>query len=105
MRRIVTGIAFLCLWGSTALAAPGDFTEEFDLDESITRHDLVRVQQQHREQGTLLRAAEVEIVSTGVHLQRAENSKLHAASGAVRVARCDVNAFRGVRIDPPFTAR
>jgi hypothetical protein len=60
------------------------------------------VQQQHAEGGALLRAAEVNRLPTGEHLQRAEDSKLYAPTVGVRVA-CrdgDVNAFGPVRIEP-----
>ncbi len=47
------------------------------VDETIPRHDLVRVQQQHREQRPLLRPAKRQRTALHPHLDRAQEQELH----------------------------
>jgi hypothetical protein len=47
------------------------------LDQAIRRDDLVRVQEQVPEQGSLLPRAELDGVRPFEHLQRAEHPELH----------------------------
>jgi hypothetical protein len=49
------------------------------IHEPVLRDNLVRVQQQHGQQGALLRAAEIDRLSVGVNVQRAQDSKLHTS--------------------------
>jgi hypothetical protein len=48
------------------------------LDQPILRNDLVCTKKQHGEEGTLLRAAELERLPIGDRLQRAKDSELHS---------------------------
>ena len=59
----------------------GGFVLPERIDQPVAGHDLVRIEQQHGEQGTLLRAAEVERLPVGDHLQRAEDPELHPPPG------------------------
>ena len=47
-----------------------------DVDEPIVRHDLAGMQQQNREQGALLRRAELGDRTVGGHLERAQEPKV-----------------------------
>jgi hypothetical protein len=58
------------------------------LDELVPRYDVIRVQQQNRKQGTLLRAPEIQDVPARKHLKRAEDPKLHATCLRFRFRRC-----------------
>ena len=49
-------------------------------DQSVTRHDLVRTQEEHCEERSRLRPAEIELLSVEVRLDRAEERELHGES-------------------------
>ena len=47
------------------------------VDQPVPRHDLIGMEEQHGEERPLLRAAEIERLPAGDHLQRAEDPKFH----------------------------
>ena len=47
------------------------------VDQPVPGHDLIGVEEQHGEERPLLRAAEIERLPAGDHLQRAEDPKFH----------------------------
>ena len=57
------------------------------IDQTIGRHHLVRVQQQHGQDRTLLRAAQGERALVPRHLKRAENAEVHALQVVAEVER------------------
>ena len=50
------------------------------VDEPVRRDDRVRVEQQHREEGALLRPSQLHSLFAVEYLERPENPELHAAS-------------------------
>jgi hypothetical protein len=49
------------------------------VDQTVTRHHAVRLEQQARQQGPPFRAAELEKTVLGVHLERSKQPKVHVA--------------------------
>src|SRR5207247_535818 len=47
------------------------------VDEPVDRHGAIRVEEQHGEQGALLRTTESDGTSVAAHLERSENPELH----------------------------
>ena len=71
------------------------------VDQPIPRDDVVRVEEQHREQGALLGTAEIDGLPIGMHLQRAEDPELHSPPGLCRRESATLAARGRLRLSAP----
>ena len=69
------------------------------LDQTVARDDLVRPQEEHREQRALLRTAEREVLRVPAHPHRAEDPELHREVANTRL-RADCEVVCDVRRTP-----